>query len=74
MYRKVEVLTSNLAARDYTVLPRRKAGQAAPLGERAPVFLTKDVLANYFSMPLRAAAKELVRNSRKFEICAREII
>jgi hypothetical protein len=48
------------AQRDYAILPRRKAGQSVPLGERAPVLLTKAVLANYFGMPLSAAAKELV--------------
>ena len=48
------------AYRDYAILPRRKAGQSVPLGERAPVLLTKEVLANYFKMPLSAAAKELV--------------
>ena len=48
-------------AGDYAVLPRRKAGQSVPLGERAAVVLTKSVLEGYFGMPLSAAAKELVR-------------
>ena len=47
-------------AADYAVLPRRKAGQSIPLGERAAVVLTRSVLEGYFDMPLSAAAKELV--------------
>ena len=68
MYREVDsCLLANStysigAHRDYAILPRRKAGQSVPLGERAPVLLTKEVLANYFQMPLSAAAKELVSN------------
>ena len=66
MYREVDAnIQSNSyeVQRDYAILPRRKAGQSVPLGERAPVLLTKSVLANYFGMPLSAAAKELVRNA-----------
>jgi hypothetical protein len=48
--------------KDYAILPRRKAGQTPPAGERAPVLLTNEVLSKYFCMPLSAAAKELVRN------------
>lgn len=54
-------ISSNVDMRDYAILPRRKAGQSVPVGERAPVLLTKSVLSNYFGMPLSAAAKELVR-------------
>ena len=48
---------------DYAILPRRKAGQSTPMGERAAVVLTRSVLESYFGMPLNAAAKELVRFS-----------
>jgi hypothetical protein len=48
---------------DYAVLPRRKAGQSIPLGERAAVVLTRSVLERYFGTPLSSAAKELVRFS-----------
>ncbi len=54
------------AERDYAILPRRKAGQPLPSGERAPVLLTKSILSNYFGMPLSAAAKELVQPCLKF--------
>jgi hypothetical protein len=51
----------NRGTGDYAILPRRKAGQSIPLGERAAVVLTKAVLEGYFGMPLSKAAKELVR-------------
>ena len=44
---------------DYAILPRRKAGQTN-IGDRLPVRLTKEVLEQYFGMPLIMASKELV--------------
>jgi hypothetical protein len=52
---------SGLEKGDYAILPRRKAGQLVPVGERAAVVMTRVVLEGYFGMPLSAAAKELVR-------------
>ena len=47
--------------RNYAILPRKKAGQSVLLGEKLPVLLTREVLQEYFKMPLRVAAIELVR-------------
>ncbi len=62
------VQLSHAEMRDYAILPRRKAGQSVPVGERAPVLLTNSVLSNYFGMPLSAAAKELVRKTSAAEM------
>ena len=47
--------------RNYAIRPRKKAGQSVLLGEKLPVLLTREVLQEYFKMPLRVAAIELVR-------------
>jgi hypothetical protein len=45
---------------DFAITPRRRSGQ----DRRAPVVLTRELIESYFTMPLSAASKDLVRASQ----------
>lgn len=44
-----------------TLFPRRKAGQSKPGGGRGPVVLTRELLEQFYGLPLHVAARRLVR-------------